>query len=313
MPDTTTDSAQAAATSATDTTQQTDQSVAVTDTTQQAAQTTAQAADTAKAVETSWPTDWREKYAGDDDKKLKKLGRYASPQAALDALFNAQARISSGELKAPLKEDATPEEKAAWRAENNIPETPDKYELKLSDGLIVGDADKPLVDDFLKTAHDRNMDSATVSTAVDWFLNKQQQAVEQQAEADANRRQLAFEALREEFGPNYKTEIKIAEQALENAPADLKDAFLSGRLADGTLIGDSPSVIRWLNNMARELNPVGTVVPGSGANAAQAVETEMNSIKKMMGDSKSDYWRGPNSAKLQARYRELTTAMTKQR
>ena len=84
------------------------------------------------------------------DKKLKKLGRYASPQAALDALFNAQARISSGELKAPLKEDATPEEKAAWRAENNIPETPDKYELKLSDGLIVGDADKPLVDDFLK-------------------------------------------------------------------------------------------------------------------------------------------------------------------
>src|SRR3990172_7165987 len=55
------------------------------------------------------PADGRQQYAGDDPKKLSRLERYASPKAALDALFAAQQRISSGELKAALSPDATPE------------------------------------------------------------------------------------------------------------------------------------------------------------------------------------------------------------
>lgn len=266
----------------------------------------------APAAETSWPDDWRQKYAAGDEKKLKKLERYGSPQAALDALFNAQSRISSGELKAPLKADATPEELSAWRAENNIPETPDKYELALPDGLIVGEADKPFVDDFLASAHGKNMDSATVSAAVGWFLSKQEEVVAQQAARDTETRMKTFEQLRDEYGPGYKQEVKIAMAALDNAPEGIKDAFLAGRLADGTLIGDSPEVIRWLSNMSRQLNPVGVVVPGSGTNSVQAAEAEVASLRAQMGDKKSDYWKkGPVGDKLQARYRELTTALQK--
>ena len=257
-----------------------------------------------------WPEDWRQKYAGEDPKLLKRLERFASPDAALDALIAAQAKISAG-VKDPLKADATPEELAAWRAENGVPETPDAYELKLTDGLIIGDSDKPFVDEFLTIAHAKNMDSATVSTAVDWFLGKQQELIAEQAERDGERRVKTFEALREEFGPQYKTEVKVAMQALESAAPGVKDAFLAGRLADGTMIGDSPEIIRWLNSITRQLNPVGVVVPGSGTNAVQAAEAERDSLRKMMGDRKSDYWKGPNAEKNQARYRDLTTALSK--
>lgn len=178
-----------------------------------------------------WPEDWRQKYAKGDAKLLKRLERFASPAAAIDAWIAAQAKISSGALKEPLKADASPEELAAWRAENGVPETPDKYELQLTDGLIVGEADKPFVDDFLKTAHGKNMDAGTVSAAVNWFLSKQEEAVAARAEKDATIRAQCFDQLREEFGPQYKNEIKIAMAALDNAPPGVKDAFLAGRLA----------------------------------------------------------------------------------
>lgn len=260
-----------------------------------------------------WPEDWRQKYAGEDEKKLKKLERYGSPQAALDALFNAQSRISSGELKSALKADATPEELTAWREENGVPLEATGYDLALPDGLVVGEADRPFVDDFLRAAHEGNFKQEEVSKALGWFFNKQEAAVAEQAQRDDQSRTNAFDTLREEFGPEYKKEVKIAFSVLDSVPQEFRDKLLGGRMADGTLVGDSPDVIRWLNTISRELNPIGTVVPGSGSNAVQAVEAEINNLKGMMGDRKSEYWKGPKAEKNQARYRELTTAMSKGR
>lgn len=296
-----------AAPAAADTTQQTTSAM---DTAQQ---TAAQTTTGAQATETSWPDDWRQKYAAGDEKKLKKLERYGSPQAALDALFNAQSRISSGELKAPLAPDATPEEKTAWRLDNGIPEEPSGYDLTLPNGLIVGEADKPFVDDFLAVAHEGNFKQEDVSRALSWFFDKQETMVAEQAARDTEVRMKTFDQLRDEFGPGYKNEVKIAYAVLDNAPEGVRESFLAGRLADGSLIGDSPEIIRWLNTLSRELNPVGVVVPGSGSNAVQAVEAERETLRKMMGDRKSEYWKGPNAEKNQARYRDLTTALSKGR
>jgi hypothetical protein len=310
MPEIATDSATTAATSATDTTQTAETSQQqTTDTSQQTAETTQQTT----ASTNDWPEDWRAKYAGTDEKKLKKLERYGSPQAALDALFNAQAKIASGELKTPLKADATPEEKAAWRAEQGLPASPKDYDLTLPDGLIVGETDRPLVDDFLTAAHEGDMKPAEVQKVLGWYFAKQQAMVEAQADADVEFRAQANETLREEYGPGYKQEVKIALAAFDNAPDGVKDLVLGGRLADGTLLGDNPAILSWLNRMSRELNPIGTVVPGSGTNAVQAVEAEVAALRAKMGDHKSDYWKGPTAAKLQARNRDLTTALQKGR
>ena len=252
--------------------------------------------------------DWREKYAAGDEKKLKRLQRYGSMTAALDALFNAQAKIAQG-IKEPLKADAPPEELARWREDNGIPQTAEGYAMP--DGVVIGENDKPVVDEFLKMAHDRNWQPDDVKAAIGWFTERQAAQADAQSAHDAEIRMANEEVLREEYGPKYMVEVKRGVDFLRGAIGDTADQLIGGRLADGTPVGNSPEMIRWLNSLARELQPISTVVPGAGTNAMQAVEAEMASLKKMMGDRSSDYWKGPTAAKNQARYRELVEATQK--
>lgn len=264
------------------------------------------------APASTWPDNWRQQYS-EDPKVVKRLERYASPKAALDALFAAQSKISSGELKSALRENATPEELADWRAANGIPAEAKDYAVKLDNGLIIGEADQPLVDAFLAKAHAAHMQPAQVKEALGFYFEQQEQARIAQEERDNDSRALSEDTLRQEFGADYRRNIGIANQLLDGAPKGVKDQLLAGRLADGTPIGNSPDVIRWLVGLSRELNPIGTVVPGSGTNAVQAIESELGTIRKLMGDHKSEYWKGPGAAKMQERYRDLTTALQKGR
>jgi hypothetical protein len=263
-----------------------------------------------------WPEDWREKYVeqhGGDPKLLKRLQRYASPQAAFDALFAAQAKISSGQISTPLKPDATPEEKAEWREVNGIPAKPEDYKVTLPNGLVFAERDKPTVDAFLQRAHEQNYTPAQVNDALGFYAEQQERAEQDLLANDLGTQQACEDILREEYGPEYRRNLQAASELLAGVPGDIKDKLLNGRLEDGTPIGNSPEVIRWLVGLARELNPIGTVVPGSGSNAVQALESEMDGLRKMMGDYKSEYWKGPNSQKHQARYKELLEAKQKGR
>lgn len=255
-----------------------------------------------------WPEDWRKIVAGGDEKKLKRLERYASPAAAVDALFAAQAKISDGSLKSALKPDATPAELAAWRSENGIPEDPSGYDLTLKDGLILSEADKPMAQEFLKLAHAANMHPTQVKEALGWYVSQQLEAATAQSEFDATTRANTEDELRREYGNDYRRNIQIARDMI---PEGIRDRFLGGRLSDGTPVGNDPATIRWLVGLARELNPIGAVVPGAGVGAAQAVETELAELRKQMGDTKSAYWSKTDGPRLQARFRELTDALSK--
>ena len=104
-----------------------------------------------------------------------------------------------------------------------------------------------------------------------------------------------------EDGSKTRYEIFKAQQFAER--------MMTGRMADGTLIGDDPAVVRWFAQMSRQLNPIGVAMPGmSGAGAMQAATTELAELRKQMADTNSAYWKGKDSARLQARYRELLEA-----
>lgn len=258
--------------------------------------------------------DWatlRSEYAKGDDKVLKRLERYSSPEAAIDALFAAQAKISSGALKQALPKDATPEQLAEWRSENGIPESADKYEIALTDGRVIGEDDKAFVSEFLNEAHTKNMTPEQVNATVGWYLQAQEKAMAERQQADDAVRVEATEQLRKEWGSEYDLNRNLIKGMLDGAPEGLKDQILGARLSDGTPLASDPKALRWLANMAREINPVATVVPSSGTNAAQTIEAELNGIKKLMGDHTSEYWKGPKSEGMQARFRELVSVQQK--
>lgn len=259
----------------------------------------------------AWPDDWRQRSAKGDEKRLKLMERFASPEAAMDALVNATEKLKTTRATPVLKPDATPEEVTAWRTENGIPAKPEEYDISLPDGLVIGEADKPLIDGFLKNAHDNNMTPAQVKQSLSWYYAEQDRQREEFAERDIQNKAEAEEKLRAEWGADYRRNATIANQLLDSAPEGLKDRIMGARLADGSPMGNDPQFLNFLVNTARELNPVASVMPGSGGNVMQAMEAEIAANLEAMKDMKS--WHSKANEKRRARHLELLGAQMKAR
>lgn len=259
----------------------------------------------------AWPDDWRDRLSGKDEKLLKRLTRFQSPENVFKSYVALENRLNAGELKEPLAEKATPEQTAAWREKNGIPASPDKYELKLSDGLVVGEEHKPLVDAFLKVAHDGNMRPEDVNRTVDWYFRSLDEAAQQKYEADVTFRLESEDALHQEWGQDYRGYVNaIASLLQERAPEGFAERFFSARTPDGRLLGNDPDTLKMLAQLAIDLNPAATVVPGSGQTSASQIEDRLGQIQKMLGDFQSDYYKeaGGVGAKIQAEYLQLLEA-----
>lgn len=257
-----------------------------------------------------WPEKWRDEFAGGDEKALKQLERYGSPADVWKKARALEQRVTSGELKANVAfpEKGTDAEKAAWRAEQGIPATHDKYDLKLPEGMVLGEADKALVDDFLTSAHAGNMPPAAVSEATKWFFANKEKQMAAAKEATAKVQKDTEDELRGEWGNDYRKHESLI------------DGFLTETLADEDLRNDlaearkvNPKFAKWMLGMALQLNPTGTVLPGEGQNQVQAVTDEIAGLQKMMGNRDSEYWKGPKAQANQARYRELVAWKDKQK
>jgi hypothetical protein len=252
--------------------------------------------------------DWRVRLAGGDEKELKRLSRFASEADVYKAYRELEKKKSSGELKQALGKDATPEEIAAWRKENGIPESPDKYDLTFDDGLVIGENDKPLVDRFVESMHGENATPSQVKAALKSYyaiLADQQQAL---AESDVAFKDESLESLREEWGGDYKKNLNAVGGFLAALPDETREAFATARTQDGKLIGNDPAIIKWLAGIAYEINPAATVMPSSVNNPGSAISDEIASIEKVMSENREAYFK---DTKMQNRYVELISAREK--
>jgi hypothetical protein len=243
--------------------------------------------------------------AGGDEKLRKQLDRFTTPKDVHNAWRALQTKLSSGEIKSTLPKDAKPEEVEKWREENGIPAKPEDY--KMPEGVAIGDADKPMIEGFLKTMHAKNASPELVQEGIKYYFGLQEQAAAQIAENDVSHKQEMEDTLRAEWGGEYRGNVNSIQAMLSTAPGGIADKILSARMGDGRAIANDPDVLRWLATTARELNPVATVVP-AGGDQAGAINDEIGKLEKMMGNHGSEYWKGPKAAKNQERYRQLIEA-----
>jgi hypothetical protein len=282
--------------------------------------------DTSKTTETTdktttddkagyWAADWRERLAGGDEKARKQLERYASPEDIWKKSRALESKLSSGEYKAvsPFPNEGTDDEKAAWRKERGIPDKSDAYLEKLPEGLVIGEADKANVSKFVERMHGKNAPPEHVHEAIAAYYEIQEGALAEITDTDAKHKESTEEELRSEWGVEYKTELTRIKNFLAGAPENIRDSLLSARMPprEGEKVGrpwaSDPDVLRWLNSLAREMNPGASVVPTDGRNQASAIEDELAGYRKMMADNPKEYW----SDKVQKRERELLDAQMK--
>ena len=254
----------------------------------------------------AWPDDWRQRVTT-DEKHSKTLERFASPKALFESYASLRQRVDSGELKLqkPFPDKGTPEEQTAWRKSNGLPEKPTDYKLEFEDGLVFGDADKPVVDEFLASAHSLNMPEPQVKGMLRWYHSLQEKTAERREQADTEFLQKSEDALRTEWGNEYRRNINLVKGLVETIPENVREAFVGARLASGEAMINHPDVARWLVSTARTVNPVSTVVPGAGGNVAAAIEDEIGQIETTMRTDRKKY---NSDDKMQARLRELYNA-----
>lgn len=251
-----------------------------------------------------FPDNWRDEFAGEDAKYRKQLERYASPTALAKAYRELQAKVSSGELKNnKLPEKPTDEELASWRKENNVPDSAKDYINDLPSGVVIGEADKERVNSFLETMHGRNVPKDIVQAAIEWNQSAIEEQLQQRYEQNANLQDKTEEDLRAEWGQEYKRNINMINGLIATLPEDARDVLTGATATDGTSLFNNANVVRWMVDLARKVNPVGTVVPG--ASSPKAIDDELSQIQKVMREDRKAY---NNDPKMQERYLQLLEA-----
>lgn len=227
-----------------------------------------------------------------------------------------RTRIDSGELKAPAKplgENAKPEEIAAWRKENGLPEDPATFVkgLKLADGVVLGKQDEPLLNSFAELAMKAGWNQDTFNQATDWYYQMNDQLAAQREQQDGEFHTQALQDLMGEWGKEFKSNQNAIGNLVALFPEELRSNFLLSRLPDGSLLGDNPLVNRTLLMLAKELNPASTVLPAAAGAGLTGVESRIAEIEGVMGREPDRYWRGSEGERMQGEYRQLLDAREK--
>lgn len=235
---------------------------------------------------------WREKFAGEDKDFLKQLGRYNSEADYIKSTRELRAKLDSGEYKkiSALPDNATPEQVAEYRKENGIPESADKYEVKLPQGLVIADADKPAVNKFLEKAHKNNMPVEAANKALASYYETVAEVQAQVTQQDRQFQAQTEESLRKDWGSEYLANKNVAEDfATQRFGNEVGKALMSA----------GADVVKAVASIAREINPAMTLVPNS-SDPLKAVQGELESLRKEVGSK--EWMRNPAK---QQRYLDL--------
>lgn len=231
------------------------------------------------------PLSARQKTAAIDDareKFLAKLARYPSMTAALIAGINAQDKISSGKYKAPLSDDATEEELAAWRKDNGIPEDAKGYKLPKVQGDEWTEADKPGIDKLLARLHEKNASQEQVDATLTTYKELVAEAKAQHAEhlkgIDKADTEETRDYLRKEFEGEFKPAMTLLKRLVDDAevfPDEAGKLLAQARTADGHRLINNPAVARFLINFARDHYGEGSMLNGDQQAQVNTEEQEL--------------------------------------
>ncbi len=260
-----------------------------------------------------WPDDWREQVTEGDARALKTVNRFTDPAALWKAYRELRERFDSGRLVKLPDGSASPEDRAELNRAMGVPDKPEDYFdlIELPDGDILGEADRPIAEDFARAVHGAGATPEVVSAAFAWYLDTQEKQQAALDETDEKDRVEGQAAIRAAWGAREQRMIGSLASLFADAPggADpegdgLFARLMGGRMGDGKLIGNDPQVLIFLAGLANRLHPRATVTAGT-AQAGADILSRMKEIEAMMRTNDPAYWKDDA---VQQEYRELIEA-----
>lgn len=270
----------------------------------------ADGAGAAKQDAAATTADWRDRMAGDDKDFRKRLERFADEGKFAQSYRSLEGKLSSGEFKKALPENASAEELTTWRKENGIPDKPEGYleKLALPNGMVVGEEDKPIVAAFAEMALSKNWSPSQLNDAVAWHYQMQDKQLAAIQEQDGSFRTTTEDSLRNQWKSDYRTNMNLVGSVRDLMPEDMRNQLFAARGPDGRLLGDSPLFIGWLAQMGRELNPAATLLPAGTGDPGKTLAAELADIRKYAQERPDDF---EKDKKMQERQMEIIDVLNK--
>lgn len=165
--------------------------------------------------------------------------------ALAKSYVHAQQMVGADKIALPGK-SATPDEWGEVYAKLGRPESPDAYEFAYNNLPEGAEMDEGMVSWFKETAHKAGMNPQQAQMMLDAYNEMQFSDAENIGlEAQARVEQVEAE-LRKEYGQAFDDRLSLANGVLaEFGNPEIAEV----QLADGTLLGDNPEVIRMLSNL----------------------------------------------------------------
>lgn len=227
---------------------------------------------------------------------LKLAQRYTTPTEVIKALRQAQLKFTSGQVKTKKPENATPEQLTQWRAENGIPDSPDKYDLKLGDGMVLSKEDKAMLAPILTAMHGVDAPPEAVSAGVKAYFDMREEEIAAMVGENDRAAKEAKIKLTEMWGArDTQANLEGVSMMLEQGGAAVAEAFSNAVGVDGVKILNKPEVMAFLAKFAREGGYVGSTPTGGDFGAA--MQGEKDRLQKMMVDDPDKYYADPGNAK----------------
>lgn len=259
-----------------------------------------------------------EHYAAGDKKaekqELRRLDRIKDVKSLWGMYREIENKFHSGGLTKVPGKDATDEEKSAFQKALGWTEKPEEMvsDLKLENGAVIGDEDKPVLAEFAQAVHGATSGPEFMNKAASWYFARQEEAAAAQDDADEDFRIESERALKEEYGPAFKRTKNSIGTIFANAPGgvDTKNEnalitrLLGGRTSDNKLIGNDPDIIRWMAGLAFIKNPHATTTE-DGTGDVKTSKARLEEIKKMRSADRKRY----DSPEIQAEELELIEAL----
>jgi hypothetical protein len=171
---------------------------------------------------------------------------------------------------APPDANSTPEQVAAWRKLNGVPEKPEDYGLKKPEQLPEGvQWNEKLAGDFAKLAHELHLPPSAVQKLAE-FHNGNLGAMQKQAqETQAAKRAEVIGALKQEWGADFERTANDAATAAKAIGVDIETSELA----------DHPDFIKAMANVAKLLKEDTRLPTESKSDLSASVTSRMEAIR----------------------------------
>jgi hypothetical protein len=235
-------------------------------------------------------------------KRLAQLDRVPDFKTLTKNYFSSQDKIREGVKPVGLVDNATDEQVAEYREANGIPLTVEDYATSIDEGLVLGDVDTRIMDEVFAVAHTENVSSDVMGKLTNAMLNARVAEEDLMLQQDGIDTQTTRTQLKDAWGSDHQTNLNMVKGLTNQLPESMREDFMNARMADGTALFNSPEFLIFMADIARKVNPAGTVVPNS-ANPTQAIDDEIKTLEAKMG---TDAWY--KDTKSQKRLQDLYTA-----